>query len=55
MLKNANKQQKEPRGQVRDVSEAWESLTTDIFVFKGKYYLNVSCRFSGYIVVRQMS
>ena len=48
-------QQKEPRGQVRDVSEAWESLATDIFEFKGKYYLIVSCRFSGYIVVRQMS
>ena len=31
------------------------SLATDIFEFKGKYYLIVSCRFSGYIVVRQMS
>ena len=54
-LKYANRQQKEPKGQVRDVSEAWESLATDIFEFKGKYYLIVSCRFSGYIVVRQMS
>ena len=54
-LKYANRQQKEPRGQVRDVSEAWESLATDIFEFKGKYYLIVSCRFSGYIVVRQIS
>ena len=57
-LTNANKQQKEPRGQleirVRDVSEAWESLATDTFEFKGKYYLIVSCRFSGYTVVRQM-
>ena len=43
------------RGQVRDVSEAWESLATDIFEFKGKYYLIVSCRFSGYIVMRQMA
>ena len=51
-LKYANRQQKEPRGQVRDVSEASESLATDIFEFKGKYYLIVSCRFSGYIVVR---
>ena len=40
---------------VRDVSEAWESLATDIFEFKGNYYLIVSCRFSGYIDVRQMS
>ena len=54
-LKYANRQQKEPKGQVRDVSEAWESLATDIFEFKGKYFLIVSCRFSGYIVVRQMS
>ena len=54
-LKYANRQQKGPKGQVRDVSEAWESLATDIFEFKGKYYLTVSCRFSGYIVVRQMS
>ena len=54
-LKYANRQQKEPKGQVRDVSEAWEPLATDIFEFKGKYYLIVSCRFSGYIVVRQMS
>ena len=54
-LKHANKQQKEPRGQVRDVSEAWESLPTDIFEYKGKFYLIVSCRFNGYIVVRQMS
>ena len=54
-LKHANRQQKEPKGQVRDVSEAWESLATDIFEFKGKYYLIVSCKFSGYIVVRQMS
>ena len=54
-LKYANIQQKEPKGQVRDVSEAWESLATDIFEFKGKYYLIVSCRFSGYIVVRQMA
>ena len=54
-LKYANRQPKEPKGQVRDVSEAWESLATDIFEFKGKYYLIVSCRFSGYIIVRQMS
>ena len=54
-LKYANRQQKEPKGQVRDVSEAWESLATDFFEFRGKYYLIVSCRFSGYIVVRQMS
>ena len=35
VLKYANRQQKEPKGQVRDVSEAWESLATDIFEFKG--------------------
>ena len=36
-LKYANKQQKETRGQVRDVSAAWESLATDIFEYIGKY------------------
>ena len=54
-LKESKRQQKEPKGQVQDVSEAWESLATDIFEYQGKFYLIVSCRFSGYIVVRQMS
>ena len=54
-LRYASRQQNEPRGQVRDASEAWESLATDIFEYKGKFFLIVSCRFSGYIVVRSMS
>ena len=54
-LEESKRQQKEPKGQVQDVSEAWEALATDIFEYKGKFYLIVSCRFSGYIVVRQMS
>ena len=53
-LKESKRQTKEPKGQVQDISEAWESLATDIFEYKGKFYLIVSCRFSGYIVVRQM-
>ena len=54
-LKFGKRQQKEPKGQVRDASEAWESLATDIFEYKGKFFLIVSCRFSGFIVVRSMS
>ena len=54
-LKYGKRQQKEPKGHVRDASEAWESIATDIFEYKGKFFLIVSCRFSGFIVVRPMS
>ena len=54
-LKYSKRQEKEPRGHVRDASEAWESIATDIFEYKGKFFLIASCRFSGFIVVGSMS
>ena len=45
---------KECQGQVQDISEAWESTATDLFEFKGNTYLIISCRFSGYMAIRDM-
>ena len=53
-LRHAPKQSKEPLGDVQDISEAWHSCATDLFEFKGCTYLIISCRFSGYITVREM-
>ena len=50
----ALKQQKKEFGLATDCSEAWEALVTDNFPFKGKFYLIVACRFSSYMVVREM-
>ena len=52
--KYAKRQPKETIGDVQDISEAWESTATDLCEFTGKIYLIMSCRFSGFIVVRNM-
>ena len=52
--KYAKRQPKECQGQVQDISEAWESTATDLFEFKGNTYLIISCRFSGYMAIRDM-
>ena len=53
-LKYASGQPKECIGKVQDISEAWESTATDLFQFKGKIFLIMSCRISGFIAVREM-
>ena len=50
----AKRQPKECIGQVQDISEAWESTATDLFEFKGTIYLIISCRFSGYMAIREL-
>ena len=50
---SANKVQENAKQQ--DCSESWEALATDIFEFQGKFFLIVSCRFSSYMVVREMT
>ena len=50
----AKRQPKECQGHVQDISEAWESTATDLFEFKGNTYLIISCRFSGYMAIRDM-
>ena len=50
----AKRQPKECLGHVQDISEAWESTATDLFEFKGNTYLIISCRFSGYMAIRDM-
>ena len=52
--KYAKRQPKECQGHVQDISEAWESTATDLFEFKGNTYLIISCRFSGYMAIRDM-
>ena len=52
--KYAKRQPKECLGHVQDKSEAWESTATDLFEFKGNTYLIISCRFSGYMAIRDM-
>ena len=52
--KYAKRQPKECLGHVQDISEAWESTATDLFEFKGNTYLIISCRFSGYMAIRDM-
>ena len=54
-LQYAAKQDKQEIGLVPDCSESWEALATDIFEFQGKFFLIVSCRFSSYMVVREMT
>ena len=54
-LQYAAKQDKQEIGLVPDCSESWEALATDIFEFQGKFFLIVSCRFSSYMVVREMA
>ena len=53
-LKESNKQEKITLGLVPDASEAWDAVACDLFEFKGKIYLIVACRFSSYIVVREV-
>ena len=50
----AKRQPKECQGHVQDISEAWESTATDLFEFRGNTYLIISCRFSGYMAIRDM-
>ena len=52
--KYAKRQPKECLGHVQDISKAWESTATDLFEFKGNTYLIISCRFSGYMAIRDM-
>ena len=52
--KYARRQPKEFIGHVQDISEAWESTATDLFEFQGNTYLIISCRFSGYMAIRDM-
>ena len=52
--KYAKRQPKECQGHVQDISEAWESTATDLFECKGNTYLIISCRFSGYMAIRDM-
>ena len=52
--KYAKRQPKEYLGHVQDISEAWESTATDLFEFKSNTYLIISCRFSGYMAIRDM-
>ena len=54
-LQYAARQDKQEIGLVPDCSESWEALATDIFEFQGKFFLIVSCRFSSYMVVREMT
>ena len=54
-LQYAAKQDKQEIGLVPDCSESCEALATDIFEFQGKFFLIVSCMFSSYMVVREMS
>ena len=53
-LQYAARQDKQEIGLVPDCSESWEALATDIFEFQGKYFLIIACRFSSYMVVREM-
>ena len=53
-LRYASKQTKEPIGNVQDISEAWHSCATDLFEFKGCTYIIISCRFSGFMSIREM-
>ena len=53
-LEQSNKQEKINLGLVPDSSEAWDSVACYLFEFKGKIYLIVACRFSSYIVVREV-
>ena len=54
-LQYAARQDKQEIGLVPDCSESWETLATDIFEFQGKFFLIVSCRFSSYMVIREMT
>ena len=54
-LQYAARQDKQEIGLVPDCSESWEALATDIFEFQGKFFLIVSCRFSSYMVIREMT
>ena len=53
-LEQSNKQEKINLGLVPDSTEAWEHVACDLFEFKAKIYLIVACRFSSYIVVREV-
>ena len=52
--KYAKRQPKETIGDVQNISKAWESTATDLFEFVGKKYLIMSCKFNGFIAVRNM-
>ena len=52
--KYAKRQPEESLGHVQDISEAWESTATDLFEFKGSTHLIISCRFSGYMAIRDI-
>ena len=53
-LQYTTRQDRQEIGLVPDCSESWEALATDIFEFQGKYFLIIACRFSSYMVVREM-
>ena len=53
-LQYTAKQDKQEKGLVPDCSESREALATDIFEFQVKFFLILSCRFSSYMVVREI-
>ena len=53
-LQFASKRDKQDIRLVPNYSESWEALATDIFQFQGKFFLIVACRFSSYMVIREM-